>query len=156
MSNLKSRELEYKPKSSLLFWSAPAALNTLQLTDAATKSHWVSNSRQPFVLTALPCQKCSSARLSFVHLNQTYVNGIKLPMFIWTVREASFSKILGSHSRSGIFSSKISFETEHRTVHSNYVREHRRCGTSIFSACQLRLSMAICSFKISITRIAQE
>ena len=49
-----------------------------------------------------------------------------------TVKEASFSKILGSHSRSGIFSSRKSFKTEHRKVHSNYVREHRRCGTSIF------------------------
>ena len=26
---------------------------------------------------------------------------------------------------------------EHRKVDSNYVREHRRCGTSIFSACQM-------------------
>ena len=75
----------------------------------------------------------------------TYVIGIKLPMFIWarishiqnwfwplsslgTVREASFSKILGSHSRSGIFSSRKSFETEYRKVHSSYVREHRNVG----------------------------
>ena len=61
----------------------------------------------------------------------------------WAVREASFSTFLGSHFRSGIFSSRKSSKTEHRKVHSNYVREYRtivsRCGTSIFflSACQL-------------------
>ena len=51
---------------------------------------------------------------------------------LWTARKASFSKILGSHSRSGIFSSRKSLETEHRKVHYNYVREHRRYGPSFF------------------------
>ena len=82
----------------------------------------------------------------------TYVIGLNFLMFIWArithiqnrfwplssfgaEREASLSNILGSHSRSGIFSSRKSSKTEHRKAHSNYVREHRRivsrCGTSI-------------------------
>ena len=81
----------------------------------------------------------------------TYVIGMNFPIFIWarvsihnrflplrslgTAREASFPEILRWPSRSAIFSSRKSFETEHRKVHSNYVRGHRtisRCGTSIF------------------------
>ena len=71
------------------------------------------------------------------------------------MREASFSKILGAHSRSGIFSSRKPFETEHRKVHSKYVREHRGCGTSMFfSACHVWVSAmsAIVAYGILIRR----
>ena len=114
-------------------------LNTVRGLRQWENAHWsivgiepylfrLENKMSPLMLIDMLKNTLCSAGPKF-----TYIAGIKLLMFIW----ARISHVQNrfwplSPLGHGIFSSRRSFETEHRKVHSNYVREHRRSGLSIF------------------------